>query len=706
MLRALGEDNCPALRNAKSIFYFQVMKPPPYSFFSFLFLLFCVPAIAQQKRPLAAKAPPWVTINQYNYSDTRLDHEAEDGYFNIEYEEQVSLAQQTVFYKRAIKILTEAGIQNSSEISVSFDPSYEQLTFHSIKIIRGNETINQLNLSKIKTIQQEKELNRYLYNGLLTSVLFLEDVRKGDIIEYSYTLRGFNPVFRGKYAGRFDLDFRIPVGSLYYKLVVPKERQVTIKNHNTDSKPLIQNDPNETTYEWKLSHVKPLHLQDNLPSWYDPYSVVMVSEYKSWKEVNDWAMDLFPEVNDISPSLQKKIAGIHKQYATEEEQILEAIRFVQDDIRYMGVEMGENSHKPGNPNKTFRQRFGDCKDKSYLLCTILNKLGIQASPVLISTSDKKTLTKRLPSPLVFDHVTVQTWFNNKQYWIDPTVSFQRGSLASISYPDYQCGLVIHENTDTLTMINAKEKGVITVKEVFDIPDMSGRATLAVTSQYTGGFADDVRNSFNNNSRYEMQKTYRDYYASYYEKITADSIQYTDYEKTGLITTREYYTINDLWTLKDGVKKATFDSYVINGIIKKPKDKIRDMPFALVWPVKYKEEIEINLPEDWSASQGFEKINTSSFSTTARFSFDGRKTIDLEYNYENLKDHVVPGDIKEYLSGLDSRDNKFSYELSYSVDGKSLVSSSENTRKANSYYSYIGLLILLIIGGVIWWTQRK
>ncbi|MEI9908708.1 MAG: transglutaminase family protein [Bacteroidota bacterium] len=218
----------------------------------------------------------------------------------------------------------------------------------------------------------------------------------------------------------------------------------------------------------------------------------MVSEYKSWKEVNDWAMDLFPVVTSISPPLQKKIAEIKTQNNTAEQRVLAALRFVQDDIRYMGIEMGENSHKPAHPNKIFTQRFGDCKDKSYLLCTILRSLEVQADPVLINTYRKKTIADRLPSSKSFDHVTVRVQLNNKYYWFDPTISFQRGPVHLISYPDYQCGLVIHPDTDALTMIGKKEPGLVAINEVFDIPDMSGMAKLVVTTRYTGSFADDMR----------------------------------------------------------------------------------------------------------------------------------------------------------------------------------------------------------------------
>jgi hypothetical protein len=671
------------------------MKTIPCLFSTLFFFLLTICGYTQPRKPLICKTPLWASVAKYNYEKSAaLYREGEDGYFDIAFEQQVSLEQQSIYCRKVIKILTEAGIQNSSEISVSFDPSYQQLLFHSIRIIRGSTSIDHLNLSKFKTIQQEEDLSRHIYNGSLSAVLFLEDTRKGDVIEYSYTIKGFNPIFKGKYAAIYDMDFQVPLGSLYYKLIVPKGREITVKNRNTDVKPVIQEGDRETVYEWKLDLVKPIRLQDNIPSWFDPYSIVLISEYKNWKVVNDWAIDLFPLINNVSPALQKKIAEIRQQNNTPEKQILSALRFVQDDIRYMGIEMGVSSHKPGNPDKIFAQRFGDCKDKAYLLCTILNSLGIQASPVLINTVHKKAITEWLPASKAFDHLTVQVQLNDKKYWFDPTISFQRGAINFISYPDYQYGLVVHPATQNLEKIN--------------ISDMSGRATLRVITNYTGSYADDVRNSFNNSSDYEMQKTFREYYAVYYKQITADSITHEDNEATGTFITREYYTIEGLWELENNVKKVAFSSFVIDGIVKRPKDLKSEMPFSLTWPAKYREEIEINLPEDWSAEQTSETIITGDVSMSARFSHDGRQTIYLEYNYENMKDHVSANDIKEYSDALEKRSNEFSYVLSYSVDGTPLASApaTKNDTPKNNGGLYKSLLALLIIGGIIWRILRK
>ncbi|HVF96419.1 MAG TPA: DUF3857 domain-containing protein, partial [Flavisolibacter sp.] len=346
-------------------------------------VLFCFSnlAIANDKGPKAEVQPAWATAVDVDYVTTTMDDQAEDGYADLHYECQVSLAQKAVFYRKAFRILSEAGVENLSQVSINYDPSFQTLFFNSIQILRDGKRINQLALPRIKTIQQEKELNRHIYDGSLTAMLILEDLRKGDVLEYSYTLKGFNPIYQNKYTNIFTTQFSVPFYGLYYRVMVPAGRSLTIANSLTDIKPRISNTGTETGYEWSIKNTMALQVEDNLPSWYDAFPMIMVSEYKSWKEVNDWALSLYPFTVRLSDGLQKKIDEIKSSHAAADARLLAALRFVQDDLRYMGIEMGESSHKPHDPSLVFAQRFGDCKDKAYLLCTMLRSMGIEANPV-------------------------------------------------------------------------------------------------------------------------------------------------------------------------------------------------------------------------------------------------------------------------------------------------------------------------------------
>ena len=73
----------------------------------------------------------------------------------------------------------------------------------------------------MKTVQQEKELDRSVYNGSLTALFLLDDVRKGDIIEYSYSVISFNPVFNNRYSTTLETQYEVPVAHLYYKIDLP-----------------------------------------------------------------------------------------------------------------------------------------------------------------------------------------------------------------------------------------------------------------------------------------------------------------------------------------------------------------------------------------------------------------------------------------------------------------------------------------------------
>lgn len=681
------------------------MTPPILPFRLGLPLLFCFLALcAQSQKPVTGKEPSWVNLQTYDFSASPLEQDAEDGYLDLVYEEQVSVDPRAIYTRKVVKVLTEAGVQNVAEISVDYEPSYQQLVFHTVRILRNGKIINQLNLSKIKTIQQEKELDQHLYNGSLTAMLILEDLRKEDILDYSYTIKGSNPVFKGRFSRILNLNFRVPIVNLYYKVTTPRQHVLTLKNKGTSIVPTINNQNQETSYEWRLSDLQALRLQDNLPTWYDPYPRVLLSEYKNWQEVNEWAMELFPFQTNLSSALQQKIKEIKEKNSTPEQQVTAALRFVQDEVRYMGIEVGENSHRPNNPNKIFAQRFGDCKDKSYLLCTMLKALNIEAYPVLINTYEKQAMTEWLPTANIFDHATTQVRLNDRVYWFDPTISYQRGNIDMISYPDYKYGLVVAPGTTGLTRIDNKEPGKVKVKEEFDIPDMLGDAKLTVTTHYTGCFADETRSSFHNSSRHEMMKTYREFYAGYYEDIKADSISYKEDDSTGAFITKEYYSIENLWQLKDGVKKVYFSPYLINSLIKKPKDTKRKMPFAIIYPAKYEEEVIVNVPSDWSMDEGKDYVENDGFRLRARYDYGFRKIM-LTYEYEALQDHIPVEKTSAYLNALDSVDKNFSYSVS-SDERKDPSSPLYATGKTKSNVSFYASLIVLCIAGVLIWLLTK
>lgn len=338
-----------------------------------------------------------------------------------------------------------------------------------------------------------------------------------------------------------------------------------------------------------------------------------------------------------------------------------------------------------------------------MLCTILRRLGIEANPVLINTNYKSAIENWLPTPYAFDHTTVQIKLADEFYWIDATISYQRGYLKNISFPDYQTGLVLTDTTTTFTHIPLRETGMVKTREVFTIPGMHGKVKLDVTTEYTGSYADNMREEFKNNSMYDMQKSFRNFYAGYYDETSvADSLEIKENENDGSFTVIEHYNIDSFWNGEKSEKKGSFSAFLINSIMHKPKDIARKMPFAIQYPAHYSEDVEINLPEMWDAEESQHHISCAAFNLNSKFDYS-KKKITLHYDYESLKDFVSPEESKDFLAGYTQFSDKLGYELTYNTNNN-LKNESETKAGFSPFVAFV------MIGGsaiaLIWWRLKR
>ena len=60
--------------------------------------------------------------------------------------------------------------------------------------------------------------------------------------------------------------------------------------------------------------------------------------------------------------------------------------FVQQDIRYVGIELGIGGFQPHPAPDVFSHRYGDCKDKATLVRTMLREIGVDSYYVLINAT--------------------------------------------------------------------------------------------------------------------------------------------------------------------------------------------------------------------------------------------------------------------------------------------------------------------------------
>ncbi len=123
--------------------------------------------------------------------------------------------------------------------------------------------------------------------------------------------------------------------------------------------------------------------------------------FRDWNGVGRWGADLHRSVEGASPEVDQVVARMRGAA----DPIQEAANFVRR-MRYYAIEIGWGGLIPRKPATTLARAFGDCKDKTELMVTILRRLGIAAVPVWAIAPSSNFVHNDLPSPFQFNHCIV------------------------------------------------------------------------------------------------------------------------------------------------------------------------------------------------------------------------------------------------------------------------------------------------------------
>ena len=632
-----------------------------------LIFFFFLPCSIFAQQVSIKSAPAWVTSYKPDL-DAKPDAKSASGSYYLLIDKQDHVEKQTDFRHYAYKLLTSEGVQQMSDISVSFDPSFQKLTFHQCVLHRDGKTIDKLKAGNIRTIQREESMDRYLYDGSLSAVINLQDVRAGDIVEYAFSIEGYNPVYDGHYTNIVYFDFTVPYEQFEQRIIFSAAENIYTKFFNKEVRPAIRNEGSSTEYNWSLHRGNAVTSENNEPSWYEGYRFVQVTDFKDWSEVATWATKQFEVTEAQRKQLKSKtdelFEGLDKPGL-----ILKAIRFVQDEVRYLGFESGLNSHRPHAPVDVFEQRFGDCKDKSLLLSTILNMYGIEAYPMLVSTTLRDHTSERLPSHTIFNHCVVKFEYDGKSIFVDPTIGNQGGTLADYYFPTYGQGLVVNDKSKDLLTLPGPCTASISEEQTFDISEIGGEAIFSVRTVYKGVEADIQRSDFASRSIDQIQKDYITFYVNLYSDIAVvDTVRMEDNREANIVTIYEKYRVPGIWTTKEGEDKklyAEFYPLTLENHFSIPKSQLRTVPYKLSFPLSYEHTIRVNLPESWSIKSESKSIETAYYKYDYNASYDANNNaLILHTLYKTKSDHIPVSAMSAFIDDHAVMMNNLSYSIFY------------------------------------------
>ncbi len=694
---------------------------------SLLFVsLFAVSALSLFARELPEKVsidptfPEWVVSVEANQALSIPASGSADGVYYLLSDQQSFPYKNQSFRHFTLRMISAVGVEDYSSVSVNIDPDYQTLIWHRLDIIRDGVRLNQLPHQefRVSTNQNSDDL---IYDNSLECMAIIPGTKKGDILDYAYTVVGSNPITGDRYSRWFALNFSVPIAHIFGRIVRdPQERPLHFR--------LVSNLPIELALpqaQWidgksdtrfERRNVEAIHMDDDTPDTYNAYSSFHVSDWASWQEVSQWGHALYhyKDLEVSRPVELQRAQADWQRLPDDTAKTMAALKWVQEEIRYVGIMIGPHNYKPYTVQETLNRGFGDCKDKTQLLCYLLDTMGIEAHPTLVNTTERGLIGDYLPAAALFDHVITQVKIDGKSYWLDPTNSSQGGSLDTVWHTDYGLGLNLLPQANGLTPVPGQgaEQSKSFVRETLKMQDYNQDIDLTVHSRYTGAEADSMRRYVNRTIPAEIEKEYINFYAQQFPEIKAVApLEFIDDPIRNIYEVNEHYTLSNAW-IPDEEAPATSiletNPTLVRSSMYLSDTRIRTMPAQQAYPQDFTQVIEVILPEPGTFEDEKTQIDTPWFNYAHTVETEGKQLI-LRYSYKNRSRSIPADDYPEYARQLEKVNETLGYSITY-TDRERTATAIETTGHSPHFATYLSaafsILLALIASAWIVTRQQK
>jgi hypothetical protein len=201
----------------------------------------------------------------------------------------------------------------------------------------------------------------------------------------------------------------VPVREAHYTLQLPKGWSYKTNWLNQSEQAPIESGAGQ--WNWSIRDVPAIRVEPDMPPWRGIAGRMVIAfvppsgqdpGIQSWREIGTWYLGLLRGRRDASAEIKQKVVELTVSAPSLLDKMRALAAFVQNDIRYVAIELGIGGHQPHPAADTFNHRYGDCKDKATLLSAMLKEIGVDSYYVVINT-ERGSVSATTPPNLDFNH---------------------------------------------------------------------------------------------------------------------------------------------------------------------------------------------------------------------------------------------------------------------------------------------------------------
>ncbi len=399
-------------------------------------------------------------------------------------------------FRRVIQVLTDAGATAMREQQFGYVPGHQAFVVQWFRVVRSDGSV----VSAAPTQVQESDVPAPVsaspvYSDQKIIRMSLSGVAPGTLLDVAFTVDERKPPLNGDFSQAYVFTPGSSIERARFTLDVPSSITPRIREDNLDFRRITQSEKGRTRYTWSRNRTPKVQGE---PFAADSNGVIMdvrVGGALTWADISRWYAGLARDRYKATPRLAARVDSLVTGAKTRDDSIRAVHRWVAQDIRYVGIELGIGGYQPRTPDTVIATGYGDCKDKATLFVAALDHLGIKAFPVLLSIN--ATARRDLPSPEQFNHEIAAVALASGGYqFVDLTSSFSaygelplniEGGFGLVVFPDGR-------NEEITIPRDAPTSNVQTTKLTGEL-SVDGKFNGYYDEEATGALAAGMRASF-------------------------------------------------------------------------------------------------------------------------------------------------------------------------------------------------------------------
>ena len=507
------------------------------------------------------------------------------------------------FVDKASKILAPQGLATVGTLTETWDPDTEDLTIHHIHVIRGDTVIDALaGGQKLLVLRRENKLELAMLDGRLTATFEPEGLQVGDVVDFSYTLTRHDPALKG-YSEDFDgLDHQGVAKQVYWREFWPASKAMRWRTTEGVAEPKITKTADGVELLIDMRDVEAPKRPLGAPARFSELGSVEYSQFADWAQLSSLLSPLWDKATTLAPNspLRAEVAKIAAASTDPKVRATAALRLVEDQTRYVFLGMNDGGLVPADADQTWARRFGDCKGKTALLVALLRALGVNAEPVVVSTTFGDGMDERLPMAAWFDHAIVRVEINGKTYWLDGTRIGDRG-IDDLTIPSYHWALPVRTSGAALIKLAPPplaQPGFDVLLKVDTSKGPDEPAPSKIDSVYRGEAAVKLRQTLASVDTSDRDRFLRDFWTKADPWLEVHSVGEFDDPVTG----EPHVTAEGVgklpWTTgNDGARFLRVPNTAMgaNVTFKRQPGPHQDAPYVVAYPFYSRQIWQITLP---------------------------------------------------------------------------------------------------------------